>query len=202
MLKECHPGNPLHLRYEFRWGKDHSTIKWEGYVRDQAQASSENASKSHEPMNQIHKHLYLLPLLSHFPCGLMEFFMPSWLKEETFGTQVYRWYCMIWNSPQLQHSILSVWETQEDNRERNAPKGQNFKQALSVHFTWKKRQQKRHRYTVIYGWWLWLGLMYRNWKWMIGKLVTEVLYWQYRLLRQPSTWSISSLACSNPFSKT
>lgn len=56
------------LRYEFRWGKDHSTIKWEGYVRDQAQASSENASKSHEPMNQIHSaYLYLLPLLSPLP---------------------------------------------------------------------------------------------------------------------------------------
>ena len=64
-----------------------------------------------------------------------EFFMSSWLKEETFGTQVYRWYCMIcWNSAQLQHNILSLWETQEDNRERNTPKGQNFKQAHRCSF--------------------------------------------------------------------
>ena len=39
-----------------------------------------------------------------------------------------------WNSVQLQHNILSLWETQEDNRERNAPKGQNFKQAHRCSF--------------------------------------------------------------------
>lgn len=124
-----------------------------------------------------------------------EFFMPSWLKEETFGTQVYRWYCMkCWNSAQLQHNILSLWETQEDSRERNAPKGQDFQQAHRCSFLPEKKDGKRHRYTVIYGWWLRLGWMLRNWKWMIGKLVTEVLHWQYRLLRQPSKWPITSLA--------
>ena len=73
------------------------------------------------------------------------------------------------------------------------PKDRTLSRHTGVHF-YLKRKTAKDTYTVIYGWWLRLGWMLRNWKWMIGKLVTEVLHWQYRWLRQPSKWSISSLA--------
>jgi len=55
-----------------------------------------------------------------------------------------------WKSAQLQHNILSLWETQEDNRERNAPKGQTFKQAHRCSFLPEKKDSKRHIYSDLW----------------------------------------------------